>query len=219
MKKGDFIWGAIFLAFCSILVFEGSREMFIAYTGAHPLIGGFFKFGILASMGELLAVRVASGEWKFASFFALRAVIWGLFGILITMIFTVYSTGVTALLSKGMLPGGESTLAFAFFTSFLMNTTFAPTFMYAHRISDMYLDLKHAGETDLSLANVVKNIDTVSFWTFVVKKTVPFFWVPAHTLTFLLPGEYRVVAAAMLSIALGLILTIAKRRASQTATA
>lgn len=217
MKKGDLIWGALFLAFCSIFVFKGSREAFIAATSAYPLIGGFLKFGILASMGELLAVRVGSGEWKFASFFVLRGVIWGLFGALITMIFTVYSTGVTALLAKGMLPGGESTLAFAFFTSFLMNTTFAPTFMYAHRISDMYLDLKAAGETDLSLGNVVENIDTVTFWTFVVKKTVPFFWVPAHTLTFLLPGEYRVVAAAMLSIALGLLLTIAKRK--QTATA
>lgn len=217
MKKGDFIWGAIFVAFCSIFVFEGSRQAFITFTSNHALMGGFLKFGLLASMGELLAVRVASGEWKFASFFFIRAIIWGLFGVLITMIFTVYATGVTALLSKGMLPGGDSSLAFAFFTSFLMNTTFAPTFMYAHRISDMYLDLKHVGEENLSLGNVVKNIDTVSFWTFVVFKTIPFFWIPAHTVTFLLPGEYRIVAAAMLSIALGLILTIAKRRQAHTA--
>ncbi|MBN2898472.1 MAG: hypothetical protein JXO44_06840 [Clostridia bacterium] len=217
MKKGDFIWGALFLAFVAMLAVPGSRAAFIGFTSAHPLLGGFMKFGVLASMGELLAVRVGSGDWKFSTFFAVRAVIWGLFGILITMIFTVYATGVTALLSKGLLPGGDSVLAFAFFTSFLMNTTFAPTFMYAHRISDMYLDMKAAGEKDLSLGNVVKHIDTASFWTFVVKKTVPFFWVPAHTLTFLLPGEYRVLAAAMLSIALGLILTIAKRSKSSAA--
>jgi len=216
MKKGDFIWGAIFLAFVGILAVPSTREAFIGFTSAHALLGGFIKFALLASMGELLAVRVGSGGWRFASFFMLRAVIWGLFGILITMIFTVYATGTTALLSKGLLPGGDAPLAFAFFTSLLMNTTFAPTFMYAHRISDMYLDLKHAGEKDLSLGNVVNHIDTSSFWTFVVCKTVPFFWVPAHTLTFLLPGEYRILAAAMLSIALGLILTIAKRKQNST---
>jgi hypothetical protein len=163
-------------------------------------------------MGELLAVRVGSGQWKFASYFLLRAAIWGLFGTLITMIFTVYASGTTALLAKGLLPGGDAKLAFAFFTSLLMNTTFAPTFMYVHRISDTYLDLRHVGEKDLSLLNVVKHIDTPNFWDFVVRKTVPFFWVPAHTLTFLLPSEYRVLAAAMLSIALGLILTLSKKR-------
>lgn len=211
MKKGDFIWGAVFLAFVAILVMPVSRAAFIGFTSAHALLGGFLKFSVLASMGELLASRVGSGDWKFSSFFMMRAIIWGLLGAVITMIFTIYATGVTALLAKGILPGEGSTLAFAFFTSFLMNTTFAPTFMYVHRITDTYLDMKHAGEKDLSLGNVVKTIDTAGFWTFVIKKTVPFFWVPAHTLTFLLPGEYRVLAAAGLSIALGLILTIAKR--------
>lgn len=211
MKKGDFIWGAIMLLIVSIFVLPSSRETFISFTSAHPLVGGFIKFSILASMGELLAGRVGTGKWTFATFFLVRAVIWGLFGMLITMIFTVFSTGTTALLSKGLLPGGESKLAFAFFTSFLMNATFAPTFMYAHRISDTYLDLKAEGETDLSLTNIVKNIDTVGFWNFIVAKTVPFFWIPAHTLTFLLPGEYRVLAAALLSMALGLILTITKK--------
>ncbi|MBF4694678.1 hypothetical protein [Fusibacter ferrireducens] len=216
MRKGDFIWGAIMLIIAAIFVLPSSREAFISFTTTHPLVGGFIKFGILASMGELLAVRVGTGKWKFAKFFFARAIIWGLFGILITMIFTIYATGITALLSKGMLPGGTSKLAFAFFTSFLMNATFAPTFMYVHRISDQYLDLKAEGEKDLSLSNVVKHIDTVGFWSFVVLKTVPFFWIPAHTLTFLLPNEYRILAAALLSMALGLILTITKKSKLET---
>ncbi len=219
MKKGDFIWGGIMAIIIAGLAIEGTREAFITFTSAHGLLGGFIKFSILATMGELLAGRAGTGQWKFSSFFLLRAFIWGLFGVLITMIFTVYATGTTALLAKGYLPGGDAQIAFAFFTSFLMNTTFAPTFMYAHRISDMYLDLKATGEKDLSLNNVVNNIDTSSFWTFVVKKTLVFFWIPAHTFTFMLPGEYRVLVAAMLSIALGLILTIAKGRQSSQAKA
>jgi hypothetical protein len=46
-------------------------------------------------------------------------------------------------------------------------------------------------------------------WNFVFKKTIPFFWIPAHTLTFILPADYQVLFAALLSIALGLILAFA----------
>jgi len=77
--------------------------------------------------------------------------------------------------------------------------------------------MKSEGVKDLNLTKVVQRIDTASFVTFVVMKTVPYFWIPAHTLTFLLPSEYRILAAAMLSIALGLILTIAKKKNSETA--
>lgn len=212
MKRGDFIWGAIFALFCLMLAVPASREAFIRFTETHPLLGGFLKFSVLASMGELLAGRVGSGKWSFPGHFLLRGVIWGVFGMLITAIFTVYATGVVRLQEIGILPFEGVSLAFAFFTSALMNGTFAPTFMYAHRISDTYLDMLEEGVKDITLGGVVKRIDTAGFVTFVVGKTVPLFWIPAHTLTFLLPGEYRILAAAMLSIALGLILTIAKKR-------
>jgi len=61
---------------------------------------------------------------------------------------------------------------------------------------------------------VVGTIDWQGFFGFVVAKTIPLFWIPAHTVTFLLPPEYRVLAAAFLSIALGAILAFAKRRHS-----
>jgi hypothetical protein len=42
----------------------------------------------------------------------------------------------------------------------------------------------------------------------VFKKTIPFFWYPAHTITFLLPSEQRVLFAALLGIALGVLLAL-----------
>jgi hypothetical protein len=48
-------------------------------------------------------------------------------------------------------------------------------------------------------------------------KTIPLFWIPAHTITFSLPPEYRVLMASFLSIALGGILAFAKRRSPKTA--
>jgi hypothetical protein len=46
-------------------------------------------------------------------------------------------------------------------------------------------------------------------WDFVFKKTIPLFWIPAHTITFMLPGEFQVLFAASLSIVLGLLLSVA----------
>jgi hypothetical protein len=48
-------------------------------------------------------------------------------------------------------------------------------------------------------------------WGFVYKKTIPFFWIPAHTVTFLLPAEIRVLFAVVLSVVLGLLLTISAK--------
>ena len=42
-------------------------------------------------------------------------------------------------------------------------------------------------------------------------KTVPLFWIPMHTVTFLLPAEYQVMMAAALSVALGVILSLGNR--------
>jgi hypothetical protein len=112
-----------------------------------------------------------------------------------------------------MLPGGDSRLAFAFFVSTTMNLTFAPAMMLFHRVTDTFIDLRHARPgARVSLDEVVAAIDWRGFVSFVLVKTIPAFWIPAHTVTFLLPPEYRVLAAALLSIALGAILAFAKRK-------
>jgi uncharacterized membrane protein YraQ (UPF0718 family) len=43
------------------------------------------------------------------------------------------------------------------------------------------------------------------------------FWIPVHTLVFLLPAVYRVIAAALLSIALGVILAFANTKKERVA--
>ena len=81
------------------------------------MLGGFIKFSVLATMGELLAGRVDKGEWVFPSYLIARAVIWGFIGMLITMIFTIYSTGIIKLQEIGILPFEGVSFAFAFFYS------------------------------------------------------------------------------------------------------
>jgi hypothetical protein len=56
-------------------------------------------------------------------------------------------------------------------------------------------------------------------WNFVLKKTIPFFWIPAHTITFLMPADFRVLFAALLGIVLGVILAVANMKKTETQTA
>lgn len=63
----------------------------------------------------------------------------------------------------------------------------------------------------IEVANLLKNLNWEVHWHLVLKKTIPLFWIPAHTLTFLLPSEYRVLFAALLGIVLGVILSFANR--------
>lgn len=209
------LWVLVIGLFAAILAIPSTREIFLAATKAHPYLMGFVKFAILATMGELLAIRITTGDWSMPKGVVWRSIIWGLIGMLITLIFQIFAAGVTFAMSGGYLPGGENTFLFAFFVSSIMNLTFAPTFMAAHRFTDTWLDIHYEGKRNIRAIDVTKRIDWNGFVTFVVMKTVPLFWIPAHTITFLLAPEYRVVMAAFLSVALGAILSFAKKKGSQ----
>lgn len=218
MKRGDLIWGASLAAIGIFLLYPATHAVFVGVNKAYPFIMGFVKFAVLATMGELLALRIVTGEWKQPVGLVWRAVIWGLLGVVIVLMFEVFATGIVSAIKKGMLPAGHSqTAAFvtAFWISTVMNLAFAPTFMALHRITDTYIDLaggKFANLGGVELKKVVSTIDWYGFVSFVVLRTLPLFWIPAHTVTFLLPPEYRVLMAAFLSIALGAILGFAKRK-------
>jgi hypothetical protein len=211
MRKGDFLWALALAAIAAFLVVPATRQVFEFLTKAHPYLIGFAKFFVLATMGELLALRIVTGAWAAPRGLVQRAVIWGLLGMTIVLIFDVLAGGVAGSIRKGMLPGGESKLAFAFFVSTIMNLTFAPAMMLTHRMTDTWLDLRYEGK-GASVPEIVARIDWKGFVSFVLLRTIPVFWIPAHTVTFLLPPEYRVLMAALLSIALGAILAFAKKK-------
>lgn len=214
MKRGDEVWGVVFVGISAGLLLPGTHDWFVAATQAHPYLMGFAKFAVMASMGELLAVRIVSGDWKRVAGFPAKVCVWGLIGGLVVLMFAVFTNGVAGATKSGLLPaipGWPGTLLNALLVSVIMNLTFGPAFMAAHRISDTYIDLRAEGLKP-SFSEVVGKIDWPGFLRFVVGKTIPLFWIPAHTITFLLPAIYRVLWAAYLSIALGAILAYARRR-------
>jgi hypothetical protein len=101
----------------------------------------------------------------------------------------------------------------AFSISTFLNIFYAPLLMVTHRVSDLHI-ASAAGDSRKLLkvpdvARLLASIDWNSMWGFVLKKSIPLFWIPAHTVTFLLPPEFQVLFAALLSTMLGVILALA----------
>ena len=88
--------------------------------------------------------------------------------------------------------------------------------MTLHKITDTHI-LNTGGTlkglfTPIPMGSILQNLNWQIQWNFVFKKTIPLFWFPAHTITFLLPEDLRVLFAALLGVALGVILAIAARK-------
>ena len=228
MKRTDLYFAIVMLAI--FLPFFLSADIYAWYktfNAEHAMIMAFLKFGILATLGEMLGCRISTGNYTTPAFGVLpRMVVWGVLGMAISMAMTVFSSGIPTFITS--MGGGELVAAFAaegfswgklivaFSISVMMNTFFAPVFMTFHKITDA-----HIAENGGSLKALITPIDMrrqmVSLnwdrqWSFIFKKTIPLFWYPAHTITFMLPGELRVLFAALLGVALGVILAIGARK-------
>ncbi len=203
MKPSD----GLFLLFLGVLALflmvPFTHRLFFDFTDDHVLLGGFIKFFIFASIGDVVSWRFKHKHYRVPGLMY-KAIAWGILGVLIVMAFSIFHEGVRYLQESRILPFGNITFFHALFTSILMNLLFAPTMMLLHRISDQVIDRITQGKHGLIPA--LTEIDYVAFLR-MLSKTIPFFWIPMHTITFLLPGMYRAFFASLLGIALGLLLT------------
>ncbi|WP_326512823.1 hypothetical protein [Clostridium intestinale] len=217
--KGDIVWGLLLLVWVLVLVIPSARSVFISFTEAHAYIGGFIKFFILASMGDMLGGRILKGKWSFSQGFFFKAVVWGILGMMITLVFSVFMAGAAGAQASGKLPFQESKVALALFASVIMNMTFGPMMYIYHKFGDLFVDLcyeKNKGilKGKITVSEMVNRVDWQGMVGFSWLKTCIFVWMPCHTIVFLLPPEYRVLASAFLSILLGVLVAISKKSAS-----
>jgi hypothetical protein len=224
IKKSDiiFIAGAILL-FLPFVISTDVFDFYIKLNHDHALITSFIKFAILATMGEVIGLRIKTGSYYKKGFGIIpRMIVWGFLGITIKISFVIFAVGTPAFLqSVGLHNAMEvmkgaftlEKLLVAFSISVAMNTIYAPVMMTLHKITDMHI-LANGGTiagffTPIKFKKYFVDLDWNIQWNFVFKKTIPFFWIPAHTITFLLPPDFQVLFAALLGIALGVILAIA----------
>lgn len=235
MKKSDllFILGCI-VVIVPFFVFRPVGEWFISSTKAHPFLMAFVKFAILSTAGEVIGYRIKSGNYPTREFGVIpRGITWGFLGMLITAAMTIFSKGVPALLMQiGIEPVGvayadmlgmsilQSVSWYHFLAAFMistfMNCIFAPFFMTLHKISDSCI-MSNNGRTigyfkNLHFGERFVGLDWNMMWNFLFKKTIPFFWIPAHTITFMLAPEFRVLFAALLGVMLGVFMSLATKK-------
>lgn len=224
MKKQDLLFIIAFSLF--FLPFFISDTIFNTYetlNKEHAMVSSFLKFAILATLGEVIGLRIRKGVYNEPGFGILpRAIVWGFLGLTIKLAFVVFASGVPVFLAAmGMsnateilkLPLSPGKILVAFAISTVMNIVYAPVMMTFHKITDYHI-IKHGGGLSvfgkkLNMSEGFREINWDIQWNFVFRKTIPFFWIPAHTITFLLPADYQVLFAAVLGIILGLILAYA----------
>ena len=212
------------IIFSSFFLNDELHALYNIFNKEHAYIMAFIKFGVLATFGESIGKRIIVYQYLPESFGLLpRAIIWGFLGITIKLAFVIFATGVpNVLLSIGFTVDKISTgltiesVIIAFSISLFMNVIYAPIMMTFHKITDTHIT-KSKGKlasliTPINFVDILKNLDWDKQWNFVFKKTIPFFWIPMHTITFLLPKDVQIIFAALLGVALGIILSIANKK-------
>ena len=187
MKRSDIWWAVAYglLAVFTVLfcVTGGFAKVNIAY----PYLAGFAQFAVYATAGELLSGRMLEGTWQINRATWFKSLSWGIGGVLVT-------------------------LAQAFFTSFTNNLFFAPIHSALMRVCGNYAEIRFLAGQHITPRQAVDSVDWGELIDFTLFKTIPLFWIPVNTVGFLLPQEYRIVFAAVLSLAFGILMTVLKLR-------
>jgi hypothetical protein len=166
---------------------------------AHPFLSAALQFGLLGTLGEVVAASLKSRRPSLPCTplqLLAKVLAWALLGLVIKAGFVGMKGFTRGLLDQHLLPGVLSSgLGWALALSVLTNVFFGPQMMLFHRLEDNLI-LGRQGFDGMAPA----------------LRTLVWFWIPAHTITFSLPADYQVGLAALWSLVLGLILGMAATR-------
>jgi hypothetical protein len=168
-------------------------EIYLNWVTQNPFLSAAIQFGILGTLGEVVSFSIQKkkiaipGTWLqiLGKVFA-----WAVLGIVIKYGFAGMKGFTQALLDHQLLPAFMGAgLGWAFAVSVFTNVFFGPQMMAFHRLEDNLI-LGQRGFKGITNA-----------W-----KTLIWFWIPAHTITFLLPADLQIGLAALWSLVLGIIM-------------
>ena len=200
MKKQDFLFIIlVVVVFLPFFLSDAVYDWYKSFNAAHGMVMSFLKFAILSSLGEVLGLRISAGVYNRKGFGIIpRMVVWGILGMGINAAMIIFSKGVPQFMEYMGMANAAAT-----FTSEAMSLD---KVLVALAISVTSLI------TPIPMTKIITGLNWNVQWNFVFKKTIPFFWYPAHTITFMLPPDMRVLFAALLGIVLGVLLAVAARK-------
>ncbi len=176
---------------------------YLAWVQNGPLLSAAIQFAILGTAGEILASSLRSRRPALpcsAAQIAAKVIGWAVLGVVIKYGFAGMRGFTQALLDHHLLPDAfREGIGWAFAVSTFTNVLFGPQMMAFHRLEDNLI-LGRRGFDGIGRA-----------WT-----TLIWFWIPAHTVTFMLPVDYQVGLAALWSVVLGVVLGLARPATSQS---
>lgn len=232
MKKQDFVFILVIIVIFAPFIISDAAYNFLfdkqtGMTAVFPLTTAFVKFFFLGTLGELLGLRIKTGKYLKQGFGIFpHAVVWGLLGIFIQIAFITFYAGSLRFVTKifgmsdpqAIMQGALSwnKVLIALVVSTLLNVMFAPVFMTIHKITDIHIQ-DNGGKfksllTPIKVEEIISTMNWKVQWNFIFKKTIPLFWIPAQTINFCFPEEFRILNAAILGVVLGVILSIANMK-------
>ncbi|MEW5702707.1 MAG: hypothetical protein AB1792_10830 [Candidatus Zixiibacteriota bacterium] len=171
---------------------------YVRWVTANPVLSAAVQFAILGMIGEIVShsllqrrVGLPCHRWRIAA----KVVGWAVLGVFVKYGFVGMKGFTRALIDHRLLPESMGTgIGWAFAVSAIMNILFGPHVMIVHRLTDNLI----MGRRDFrGMAGALR--------------TLMWFWIPAHTLTFLAPTEFQIGLAAAWSVVLGLIMGFSRR--------
>jgi uncharacterized membrane-anchored protein len=173
---------------------------YITIVQTHPILTALIQFAILGTLGEAVSKWVINKKinWPFDLRQTIwKMIVWSILGVAIKYAFTGMSGFMDALLQHQLLPQSfySSTFLYAFSKSVATNLQFGFFLVLFHRFLDnLPLKEKNWNNLDKGILSML--------W----------FWIPAHTITFILPTDFQVGLAALWSVVLGIILGFFNRK-------
>ena len=172
-------------------------NLYLDFVKAYPIISAMIQFAILGTLGDIVSFWIV--RKRIFSPYDLKTILlkmfeWALLAIFIKYDFVGFNGFVESLITHNYFPNLNG-LGKSFAISTSMNLQFGPLLVLLHRLLDNLI----------ARQNNWKNIDK-GFYSLL------WFWIPAHTITFILPKEFQIGLAALWSLALGIILGFYNRK-------
>jgi hypothetical protein len=173
-------------------------DCYLSLVKQYPIYTAMIQFAILGTLGDCVARCCQSKKifWPFNLKETIwKPIEWAILAVLIKYAFIGFTGFVDNLLAQGYLPRFDTGIFRAFAISVTMNLQFGLLLVILHRILD-YLPFGK-----VNWANIQKGFYSL-IW----------FWIPAHTITFMLPKDYQIGLAALWSLVLGFLLGTFNKR-------
>ena len=164
---------------------------YIDIVKSYPIFTAMVQFAILGTLGDTISKWIIKGR-IFRPYgigiLLLKMLEWAVLAIFIKYAFIGFHGFVDGLVSHNLLPGLDK-FSYAFAISACMNLQFGPFLVIMHRLMDNLIARQN------NWSNIGKGMLSL-LW----------FWIPAHTVTFILDKPFQIGLAAVWSVVLGIIL-------------